>query len=139
MLHAGMFKMSTDTIDKLRKKLPELRGELHGDDKFRDIYNYAYKFSCEVGCCVVMLAVATLVCHGALLGWLCPISSALNWGATGCAWVAWMCSLQRECTVSRGTVPAERSRCMQCSMCLVSQYLSPLQQLGVFSIASCLC
>jgi DCN1-like protein 1/2 len=45
----GLMKLGVDSIDKLRKKLPELRGELSSDVTFRPIYNYAYGFSREVG------------------------------------------------------------------------------------------
>ena len=44
----GMVKMACDSMDKLKKRLPELRAELKHDDKFREIYNYAYMFSREV-------------------------------------------------------------------------------------------
>ncbi len=47
--HKGMLKLNCDSIDKLKKKLTDLRRELDNEDKFRDIYNYAYGFSCEVG------------------------------------------------------------------------------------------
>ncbi len=46
--HNGMLKLNCDSIDKLKKKLTDLRRELDNEDKFRDIYNYAYGFSCEV-------------------------------------------------------------------------------------------
>lgn len=46
---AGMLKMGVDSIDKLKKKLPDLRAELKNEDKFRDVYNFAYMFSREVG------------------------------------------------------------------------------------------
>jgi hypothetical protein len=44
----GLVKLNCDSIEKLKKKLPELRTELQDADKFRDIYNYAYMFSREV-------------------------------------------------------------------------------------------
>lgn len=44
-----MLKMGVDSIDKLKKKLPDLRAELKNEDKFRDVYNFAYMFSREVG------------------------------------------------------------------------------------------
>lgn len=50
----GMSKMGCDSLDKLRKKLPELRAELQNEERFRDIYNYAYMFSREVCSCLVM-------------------------------------------------------------------------------------
>ncbi|KAF5827375.1 DCN1-like protein 2 [Dunaliella salina] len=45
----GMLKMGVDSVDKLKKKLPELREELNNPDRFHDIYNYAYMFSREKG------------------------------------------------------------------------------------------
>ena len=44
----GFVKMAVDSIDKLKKKLPELRAELKQEDKFKEVYNYAYNFSREV-------------------------------------------------------------------------------------------
>ena len=44
----GLVKMGTDSLDKLKKKLPELRAELKSEEKFREVYNYAYNFSREV-------------------------------------------------------------------------------------------
>lgn len=44
----GLSKMGCDSLDKLKRKLPELRAELRSADKFKDIYNYAYMFSREV-------------------------------------------------------------------------------------------
>ncbi len=53
----GLLKLGCDSVDKLRKKLPELRAELNVEDKFKDVYAYAYKFSCEVrqrvSCCAL--------------------------------------------------------------------------------------
>ncbi|KAG1667415.1 hypothetical protein FOA52_004832 [Chlamydomonas sp. UWO 241] len=43
----GMLKMGVDSVEKLKKKLPELRMELKSEDRFRDVYNYAYMFSRE--------------------------------------------------------------------------------------------
>jgi hypothetical protein len=45
----GMVKMGCDSLDKLRKRLPELRAELAQEERFREVYNYAYMFSREVG------------------------------------------------------------------------------------------
>lgn len=44
----GMLKMGVDNLDKLKKKLPDLRAELSNPDRFHDVYNYAYMFSREV-------------------------------------------------------------------------------------------
>lgn len=44
----GMLKMGVDSLDKLKKKLPDLRAELLNPERFHDIYNYAYMFSREV-------------------------------------------------------------------------------------------
>jgi len=45
----GMLKLGCDSVSKLKQKLPELRAELKSEDRFRDIYNYAYLFSREKG------------------------------------------------------------------------------------------
>jgi hypothetical protein len=81
----GLMKLGVDSIDKLRKKLPELRGELSSDVTFKPIYNYAYDFSREVGreaaLCVSwrsLLAIgaqhAFFICKssGSFRGWLQP-------------------------------------------------------------------
>ena len=44
----GMVKMGCDSVEKLTNKLPELRAELKNDEKFREVYNYAYLYSREV-------------------------------------------------------------------------------------------
>lgn len=56
---SGLLKLSCDTLDKLKKKMPELRNELSVEDKFRDVYNYAYGFSCEKGQKCVQLETAS--------------------------------------------------------------------------------
>ena len=44
----GLLKMGVDSVDKLKKKVPELRKEIANPDRFHDVYNYAYMFSREV-------------------------------------------------------------------------------------------
>ena len=46
---SGLIKMGCDSTDKLKKKLPELRSEMKNDEKFREIYHYAYLFCREKG------------------------------------------------------------------------------------------
>ena len=43
-----MLKMGADSVEKLKRKLPELRAELKDESRFRDVYNFAYLFSREV-------------------------------------------------------------------------------------------
>ena len=45
----GMIKMQVDSIDKLKRKLPELRGEVHNEEKFHELYLYTFGFLCEKG------------------------------------------------------------------------------------------
>lgn len=45
----GMERLGVDSIDKLKAKVPQLRGELKDADAFRQIYNFAYLFSREKG------------------------------------------------------------------------------------------
>lgn len=45
----GLVKLNADSVDKIKKKLPELRAELRDPEKFRDIYNYAFNFAKEKG------------------------------------------------------------------------------------------
>ncbi len=63
----GMLKMGVDSVDKLKKKLPDLRAELSNPDRFHDIYNYAYLFSREVSLhcvsqCVLVLCQTMCAC-----------------------------------------------------------------------------
>jgi DCN1-like protein 1/2 len=46
---SGMESLGVDSLEKLKNKLPQLRAELEDPDSFREIYNFAYKFSCEKG------------------------------------------------------------------------------------------
>ncbi|KAG2452598.1 hypothetical protein HYH02_002835 [Chlamydomonas schloesseri] len=46
---SGLVKLGVDSIDKLKRKLPDLRAELKSDTKFRDVYSFAYNFSREKG------------------------------------------------------------------------------------------
>lgn len=43
----GLCKLGCDSIDKLKRRLPDMRAELRDDGKFRDIYTYAYLFARE--------------------------------------------------------------------------------------------
>jgi hypothetical protein len=49
----GLTRMGTDSLDKLRAKLPELRGELRDPARFQEVYNFAFSWAREVGlqCC----------------------------------------------------------------------------------------
>lgn len=44
----GLAKMDVDSIDKLKAKLPALRSDLRSPEKYKEIYNYAFGFACEV-------------------------------------------------------------------------------------------
>lgn len=44
----GFTRMNVDSIDKLRGKLPELRGELRDPQRFQDVYNFAFSWAREV-------------------------------------------------------------------------------------------
>ena len=46
---SGLESLGVDSFEKLKAKLPQLRAELDIPDSFREIYNFAYKFSCEKG------------------------------------------------------------------------------------------
>ncbi|PNH09928.1 DCN1-like protein 1 [Tetrabaena socialis] len=45
----GLVKLGVDSVDKLKRRLPELRAELRAEAKFREVYSYAYNFSREKG------------------------------------------------------------------------------------------
>jgi DCN1-like protein 1/2 len=44
----GMSRMACDSIDKLRAKLPELRGELRDPARFQEVYSFAFGWAREV-------------------------------------------------------------------------------------------
>jgi hypothetical protein len=46
----GMSRMSCDSVDKLRAKLPELRGELRDPARFQEVYSFAFSWAREVHC-----------------------------------------------------------------------------------------
>ncbi|GAX81392.1 hypothetical protein CEUSTIGMA_g8823.t1 [Chlamydomonas eustigma] len=54
----GMVKMGCDSLDKLKKKIPDLRSEIRNEERFKDIYAFAYGFSCEKGQKCIQLDVA---------------------------------------------------------------------------------
>ena len=45
----GMEELKCNSIDKVKRKLPQLRSELKNDQTFQEVYNYAYGFACEKG------------------------------------------------------------------------------------------
>ena len=45
----GMEELNCNSIDKVKRKLPQLRSELKNNQTFQDVYNYAYGFACEKG------------------------------------------------------------------------------------------
>ncbi|KAK9814215.1 hypothetical protein WJX72_002410 [[Myrmecia] bisecta] len=57
----GMKSLGCDSIAALTAKLPSLRAELRSEGKFKEIYDYAYKFSCEKGQKCVQLDTALAV------------------------------------------------------------------------------
>jgi DCN1-like protein 1/2 len=54
----GLGRLAVDSLDKLRDKLPALRAQLDDPASYRDIYNFAYGFSCEKGQKCVQLEMA---------------------------------------------------------------------------------
>ncbi|EFJ50752.1 hypothetical protein VOLCADRAFT_88591 [Volvox carteri f. nagariensis] len=55
---SGLVKLGVDSIDKLRRKLTDLRSEVKTDAKFKEVYAFAYNFSREKGQKCVMLDTA---------------------------------------------------------------------------------
>ena len=45
----GVTELNCNSIDGIRRKLPQLRSELNSEQTFQEIYNYAYGFACEKG------------------------------------------------------------------------------------------
>ena len=43
----GLDSIGVDSIDSLKKKIPELKRQLDDESKFKRIYEYAFTFSCE--------------------------------------------------------------------------------------------
>jgi hypothetical protein len=41
-------RLGIDSIDKLRSKLGEMRGELQDPHRFQEVYNYSFQWACEV-------------------------------------------------------------------------------------------
>lgn len=54
----GLSKLGIDSLDKLRGKLSELRGELQDTQRFHDVYNYSFQWACEEGKKVMQLDTA---------------------------------------------------------------------------------
>ncbi|GLC39322.1 hypothetical protein PLESTB_000897500 [Pleodorina starrii] len=46
---SGLVKLGVDSVDKLKRRLPDLRTEIKTDAKFREVYAFAYNFSREKG------------------------------------------------------------------------------------------
>uniref|UniRef100_A0A383VM88 Defective in cullin neddylation protein n=1 Tax=Tetradesmus obliquus TaxID=3088 RepID=A0A383VM88_TETOB len=46
---SGMTRMATDSLDKLRAKLPELRAELRDPARFQEVYSFAFGWAREKG------------------------------------------------------------------------------------------
>ena len=44
----GLTQLGCDSIEKLRKRLPDLRAELNDSETFQKIYEFAYMFAREV-------------------------------------------------------------------------------------------
>lgn len=44
----GLTQLGCDSIEKLRKRLPDLRTELNDSETFQKIYEFAYMFAREV-------------------------------------------------------------------------------------------
>jgi len=45
----GLQQMGADSIEKLKRRLGEIRGDLSDQNKWREIYNYAFNWAKEVG------------------------------------------------------------------------------------------
>lgn len=45
----GMEELNCNSVDKVKRKLPQLRSELKNDQTFQEVYIYAYGFACEKG------------------------------------------------------------------------------------------
>ena len=59
----GMEDLNCNSIESLRRKLPQLRSELKNEQTFQEIYNYAYGFACEKGQKCLQLDTALAMWH----------------------------------------------------------------------------
>ncbi len=44
----GLQRMGVDSVEKLKRRLPEFRQELRDPVKWQEIYNYTFGWACEV-------------------------------------------------------------------------------------------
>jgi DCN1-like protein 1/2 len=43
-----LLRLGIDSIDKLKSKLGDMRGELQDTHRFQEVYNYSFQWACEV-------------------------------------------------------------------------------------------
>lgn len=43
----GLLRLGIDSIDKLKSKLGDMRGELQDTHRFQEVYNYSFQWACE--------------------------------------------------------------------------------------------
>lgn len=55
---SGMLKMGCDSVAKLKAKIPELRKEIKSNERFRELYNFAYLFAREVSLIFLRVSVS---------------------------------------------------------------------------------
>ena len=65
----GMRKMGTDSIEKLKAKLPSLRAELQDENRFKEVYEYSFGFARELNQKTLALEVAMALWKVLLHDW----------------------------------------------------------------------
>lgn len=72
-------RLGIDSLDKLRGKLGELRGELQDTHRFHDVYNYSFQWACEVRAAVEGGWVGAGPLRGGFGEWVGGLGTASSW------------------------------------------------------------
>lgn len=59
----GLQSLGIDSLEKFREKIPYMRSELKDEQKFREIYNFAFGWAKEKVCVDVQLLAPLLLCN----------------------------------------------------------------------------
>jgi hypothetical protein len=86
----GLSRMSCDSIDKLRAKLPELRGELRDPARFQEVYSFAFSWAREVRWVKTVQRVTFLHNRCKLMGGAEPLGAGVQ--CTSCMELCWAAS-----------------------------------------------
>lgn len=76
----SLLRLGIDSIDKLRSKLGDMRGELQDTHRFQEVYNYSFQWACEVRRCLSSSAAG----QGGGVSMVAAVSSP--WGGREWVW-----------------------------------------------------